>query len=76
MASEVEAAKEARGNRSDTIFGKITRGEIPCSFIYEDSQVRIWFTLIQSVPVYSPSRCWAPLLRTASTASYFIEFPR
>ena len=39
MASEVEAAREARAERGDTIFGKIVRGEIPCSFIYQDDQV-------------------------------------
>ena len=39
MAAEVEAAREARVG-GDTIFGKIVRGEIPCSFIYQDDQVR------------------------------------
>jgi histidine triad (HIT) family protein len=38
MADEVEKAKAAR-HGGDTIFGKIVRKEIPCSFIYEDDQV-------------------------------------
>ena len=38
MASEVEAAQTAKPSE-DTIFGKILRGEIPCTFIYEDPEV-------------------------------------
>lgn len=38
MATEVEKAQDA-GPEGDTIFGKIIRKEIPCNFIYEDSQV-------------------------------------
>jgi len=38
MATEVEKAQDA-APEGDTIFGKIIRKEIPCSFIYEDSQV-------------------------------------
>jgi hypothetical protein len=38
MADEVEKAQAARPG-GDTIFGKILRKEIPCSFIYEDDQV-------------------------------------
>eukprot|EP00731_Ephydatia_muelleri_P017738 Em0010g836a len=52
MASEVEAAKEARGNRGDTIFGKIARGEIPCSFIYEDSQCVAFHDINPQAPVH------------------------
>jgi len=38
MATEVEKAQTAV-SKGDTIFGKILRKEIPCNFIYEDSQV-------------------------------------
>jgi len=38
MATEVEKAQSA-APEGDTIFGKIIRKEIPCNFIYEDSQV-------------------------------------
>ena len=38
MATEVEKAQSAAPT-GDTIFGKILRKEIPCNFIYEDSQV-------------------------------------
>ncbi|XP_034940284.1 histidine triad nucleotide-binding protein 1 [Chelonus insularis] len=37
MASEVEKAQSA-APADDTIFGKILRKEIPCTFIYEDDQ--------------------------------------
>ncbi|KYM80933.1 Histidine triad nucleotide-binding protein 1 [Atta colombica] len=37
MATEVEKAQTAVP-KDDTIFGKILRKEIPCNFIYEDSQ--------------------------------------
>lgn len=48
MASEVEKAQAATGKDSDTIFGKILRGEIPCKFIYEDDQVEIIITIIMN----------------------------
>ena len=48
MASEVEKAQAATGKDSDTIFGKILRGEIPCKFIYEDEQVEIFITIIMN----------------------------
>ena len=38
MADEVSKAQTATPS-GDTIFGKITRGEIDCKFIYEDDQV-------------------------------------
>jgi len=38
MADEVAAAQAAKPT-GDTIFGKILRKEIPCTFIYEDEQV-------------------------------------
>jgi len=38
MSSEVEKAQTASPG-GDTIFGKIVRGEIPTTFIYEDDQV-------------------------------------
>jgi len=38
MADELQKAHAARPG-GDTIFGKILRKEIPCSFIYEDDQV-------------------------------------
>ena len=38
MSSEVEKAQTAAPG-GDTIFGKIVRGEIPTTFIYEDDQV-------------------------------------
>ena len=40
MADEVAKAQVARSG-GDTIFGKILRKEIPCSFLYEDDQVDI-----------------------------------
>lgn len=38
MADEVAKAQSAE-KTGDTIFGKILRKEIPCTFIYEDGQV-------------------------------------
>jgi histidine triad (HIT) family protein len=38
MATEVEKAQTAASS-NDTIFGKILRKEIPCTFLYEDNQV-------------------------------------
>lgn len=38
MSGEVEKATSASPG-GDTIFGKILRKEIPCSFIYEDDRV-------------------------------------
>lgn len=38
MADEVQRAQDVK-DTSDTIFGKILRKEIPCTFIYEDEQV-------------------------------------
>lgn len=43
MATEVEKAQSA-APEGDTIFGKILRKEIPCNFIYEDSQVNYGVT--------------------------------
>ncbi|XP_023173388.1 histidine triad nucleotide-binding protein 1 [Drosophila hydei] len=37
MANEVEKAQSAAASE-DTIFGKILRKEIPCTFIYEDEK--------------------------------------
>lgn len=42
MADEVEKAQDVKPT-DDTIFGKILRKEIPCTFIYEDEQV--WYVL-------------------------------
>lgn len=39
MATEVEKSQSAAPG-GDTIFGKILRKEIPCTFIYEDDKVR------------------------------------
>ena len=39
MADEVQKAQTVAATE-DTIFGKILRKEIPCTFIYEDEQVR------------------------------------
>lgn len=39
MSDEVAKAATADPN-ADTIFGKILRKEIPCSFIYEDDKVK------------------------------------
>ena len=40
MADEVGKAQQAVGQAGgDTIFGKILRKEIPCTFIHEDDQV-------------------------------------
>ena len=48
MADEVEKAQDVKQTidkgkeqTEDTIFGKILRKEIPCTFIYEDEQVRV-----------------------------------
>ena len=40
-SKEVKKAQTAQPS-SDTIFGKITRKEIPCEFIYEDDQVNVF----------------------------------
>lgn len=37
--SEVDKAQTAQPGGDDTIFGKILKKEIPCTFIYEDDQV-------------------------------------
>lgn len=42
MSDEVSKAAEA-DPAADTIFGKILRKEIPCSFIYEDDKVNVHF---------------------------------
>lgn len=41
MSDEVEKASIAVPGVGDTIFGKILKKEIPCSFIYEDDRVSI-----------------------------------
>ena len=41
MADEVEKAQKAVSG-GDTIFGKITRGEIQTDFLYKDDKVLLW----------------------------------
>ena len=43
MADEIAKAQVAVPTE-DTIFGKISRGEIPCQFIYEDDKVVVYLT--------------------------------
>lgn len=45
MSDEVAKAIAAEPTE-DTIFGKILRKEIPCTFIYEDEKVNFHFILI------------------------------
>ncbi|XP_015609385.1 histidine triad nucleotide-binding protein 1 [Cephus cinctus] len=51
MASEVEKAQSALPG-GDTIFGKILRKEIPCKFIYEDSQCVAFHDINAQAPVH------------------------
>eukprot|EP00922_Rhytidocystis_sp_ex-Travisia-forbesii_P009917 GHVS01014493.1.p1 GENE.GHVS01014493.1~~GHVS01014493.1.p1 ORF type:complete len:202 (+),score=20.17 GHVS01014493.1:32-637(+) len=56
MASEVEkahaAAKPGQTASSDTIFGKIVRGEIPCQKVYEDDKCLAFHDLTPQAPVH------------------------
>lgn len=51
MAEEVERAQTA-GPGGDTIFGKILRKEIPCTFIYEDEQCVAFNDVNPQAPVH------------------------
>ncbi|XP_065187500.1 adenosine 5'-monophosphoramidase HINT1-like [Sycon ciliatum] len=51
MASEVEKAQSA-APEEDTIFGKISRGEIPCKFVYEDDTALAFDDLAPQAPVH------------------------
>ncbi|XP_075549325.1 histidine triad nucleotide binding protein 1 [Dermacentor variabilis] len=51
MASEVQKAQLAT-ETSDTIFGKIIRGEIPTDFIYEDDQCVAFHDINPQAPVH------------------------
>ncbi|XP_012227907.1 adenosine 5'-monophosphoramidase HINT1 [Linepithema humile] len=52
MATEVEKAQSAAPDGGDTIFGKILRKEIPCNFIYEDSQCVAFEDVNPQAPVH------------------------
>ncbi|OWF47324.1 histidine triad nucleotide-binding protein 1-like [Mizuhopecten yessoensis] len=49
--SEVEKAQTAKPG-GDTVFGKILRGEIPCSFIHEDDQCVAFKDMGPQAPVH------------------------
>ncbi|XP_013400295.1 histidine triad nucleotide-binding protein 1 [Lingula anatina] len=49
--SEVEKAQTASAG-GDTIFGKITRGEIPCKFIHEDDKCVAFHDLSPQAPIH------------------------
>ncbi|XP_071450758.1 adenosine 5'-monophosphoramidase HINT1 [Hetaerina americana] len=51
MGDEVEKARAAIPE-NDTIFGKILRKEIPCSFIYEDDQCVAFNDINAQAPVH------------------------
>ncbi|XP_063237697.1 adenosine 5'-monophosphoramidase HINT1 isoform X2 [Bacillus rossius redtenbacheri] len=51
MADEVEKAKSAVPG-GDTIFGKILRKEIPCSFIYEDDKCVAFKDVNPQAPIH------------------------
>ncbi|XP_046398793.1 adenosine 5'-monophosphoramidase HINT1 [Ischnura elegans] len=51
MGDEVEKARAAVPE-NDTIFGKILRKEIPCSFIYEDDQCVAFHDINAQAPVH------------------------
>src|SRR5262245_38716064 len=36
MRNSAETIRAGKASMSDTVFGKIIRGEIPCEFLYED----------------------------------------
>lgn len=88
MSSEVEKAQGASPG-GDTIFGKILRGEIPTSFIYEDDQVRneshdhiIWHWLEYRIYIsrndyvtHSVSPLMTSILRLPYTSWWFHERP-
>ncbi|XP_033724923.1 histidine triad nucleotide-binding protein 1-like [Pecten maximus] len=49
--SEVKKAQTASPGE-DTIFGKISRGEVPCKFIYEDNQCMAFNDMSPQAPVH------------------------
>lgn len=51
MADEVQRAQVA-GPGGDTIFGKILRKEIPCTFIYEDDQCVAFNDISPQAPIH------------------------
>lgn len=51
MADEVQRAQVA-GPGGDTIFGKILRKEIPCTFIYEDDQCVAFNDINPQAPIH------------------------
>lgn len=51
MASEVDKAQSA-APAEDTIFGKILRKEIPCSFIYEDDKCVAFHDINAQAPTH------------------------
>ncbi|XP_053689647.1 adenosine 5'-monophosphoramidase HINT1 [Sabethes cyaneus] len=52
MADEVAKAQAADASTEDTIFGKILRKEIPCTFIYEDDKCVAFHDVNPQAPVH------------------------
>uniref|UniRef100_A0A182PQ92 HIT domain-containing protein n=1 Tax=Anopheles epiroticus TaxID=199890 RepID=A0A182PQ92_9DIPT len=52
MSDEVAKAQAADASAEDTIFGKILRKEIPCTFIYEDDRCVAFKDVAPQAPVH------------------------
>ncbi|XP_039439294.1 adenosine 5'-monophosphoramidase HINT1 [Culex pipiens pallens] len=52
MSDEVAKAQAADAAAEDTIFGKILRKEIPCTFIYEDDKCVAFHDISAQAPVH------------------------
>ncbi|KAL9700281.1 hypothetical protein quinque_003722 [Culex quinquefasciatus] len=52
MSDEVAKAQAADATAEDTIFGKILRKEIPCTFIYEDDKCVAFHDISAQAPVH------------------------
>uniref|UniRef100_A0A1Q3G2V8 HIT domain-containing protein n=1 Tax=Culex tarsalis TaxID=7177 RepID=A0A1Q3G2V8_CULTA len=52
MSDEVAKAQTADATVEDTIFGKILRKEIPCTFIYEDDKCVAFHDISAQAPVH------------------------
>ncbi|XP_058461380.1 adenosine 5'-monophosphoramidase HINT1 [Malaya genurostris] len=52
MSDEVAKAQAADATAEDTIFGKILRKEIPCTFIYEDDKCVAFNDVCPQAPIH------------------------
>ncbi|XP_058830208.1 adenosine 5'-monophosphoramidase HINT1 [Topomyia yanbarensis] len=52
MSDEVSKAQVADATAEDTIFGKILRKEIPCTFIYEDDKCVAFHDVCPQAPIH------------------------